>query len=92
MSKQQFRVSAYDAPAPRKVKPSLPGQIADGKLGVYRHDGALVGQVGPKATAATAGRFTKNPGMVLGKKDGRPAWVCDRNVTGGFGSIKGGKQ
>ena len=64
----------YDAPGPVTPKRVTPGQIGDGKLGVYRDDGAIVGQVGRLATAATASRFTKRA-MKLGEKDGKPAWV-----------------
>jgi hypothetical protein len=56
-------------------KPRKPGTVPDGKFGVYDRNENLRGHVGPKATAATASRFTNNPNMKLGKKDGRAAWL-----------------
>lgn len=71
----KFRKSAHDAPERRTKKPSQPGRIRDGALGVYRGD-HLVAQVGPKATAVTAARLSGVADVVLGEKDGRPAWLC----------------
>jgi hypothetical protein len=60
---------------PRKAKkPGKSGQIPDGKFGVYDGKGNLRGQVGPKATQATAARFGANKAE-LKQKDGRLAWV-----------------
>ena len=57
-----------------KKKQRKPGEVPPGKFGVYDSDGNLRGHVGPRATAATAARFTGQTGAVLAKKDGREAW------------------
>jgi hypothetical protein len=52
-----------------------PGTIPPNKIGVYNSNDHLVGVVGPKATAVTAGRMAKQMGATLGKKDGRSSWT-----------------
>jgi hypothetical protein len=54
-----------------------PGQLPEGKLGVYDHKQNLRGHVGPLATAATASRFGVHNAK-LGKVDGRDAWVGEK--------------
>jgi hypothetical protein len=45
-----------DAPTPRQTTRITPGKIQPGRYGIYRGPN-LVGQCGPKATAATCRRF-----------------------------------
>ena len=59
-------------------KPRKPGTVPPGKIGVYDAAGNIRGHVGPKATAASAARFTHRTDAVLGKVDGRPAWVLPK--------------
>jgi len=61
------------APTPRKTKPTKPGQVPEGKLGVFDHKGRLRGHVGKLASAATAARFGV-PDAELTTIEGRPAW------------------
>jgi hypothetical protein len=95
--KTKYRTDGRDArPPERAPKPQdKPGTIGAGKLGVYDHRGRLRGQVGPKATAATAARFTGQHGSKLGTgPDGKPAWLGpkpNRNVIGGNGSPQAAK-
>jgi hypothetical protein len=65
---------------PPKPKPEdKPGTIGKGRLGVYDGNGNIRGQVGPKATAATASRFTGQHDAKLGKgPDGKPAWLAPK--------------
>jgi hypothetical protein len=51
------------------------GEVPKNRIGVYDQHGHLRGHVGPKATSATAARFTEMHGAVLGEKDGRKAWL-----------------
>jgi hypothetical protein len=52
-----------------------PGTVPPGRIGVYDASGNLRGHVGRKATSVTAARFTERHSAVLGKKDGRAAWL-----------------
>jgi hypothetical protein len=73
---RKFRTDTHDAPAPFKpTKAIKPGVIAPNRIGVYDGKGRLRGQVGPRATAVTASRFTGQRGMKLGKVNGRDAWI-----------------
>lgn len=78
MAKQKYRTDNRDSvpPAPPPKPEAKPGTIKPGRLGVYDSKGRLRGQVGPKATAATASRFHKQLGSKLGTVDGRPAWIA----------------
>lgn len=49
------------------------GEVRPGRIPVYS-DGLVVGNVGPKCTAATARRFNAH-NATLRKVDGRLAWV-----------------
>jgi hypothetical protein len=51
------------------------GEVPPGRIGVYDASGNLRGHVGPRATSVTATRFTEQHGAVLGKKNGRKAWL-----------------
>jgi hypothetical protein len=57
-----------------KKKARRPGEVPPGKIAVLDRDGNVRGHVGPKATAATAARFTNQLGAKLTKKDGRTSW------------------
>ena len=74
--KTKYRTDGRDArpPAP-KAKPEAPGTIPEGRVPVYDGKGRHRGTVGPKATAATAGRMNGQLGSKLGTVDGRPAWI-----------------
>ena len=54
----EFRTNTHDAPKRRRDKKSVrPGQLPEGRLGVYDAKGSLRGVVGRLATAATCRRF-----------------------------------
>ncbi len=77
----KYRQSAHDAPAPFKpTKEIKPGVVAPNRIGVYDrgpdNKPRLRGQVGPKATSATAARFHGQHGSTLGTVDGRTAWIA----------------
>lgn len=55
-----------------------PGTVPPGRLGCYDANGCIRGTVGPKATAATVGRFTGRTDAELGEVDGRRAWVTPK--------------
>lgn len=57
------------------MKTRKPGSIPDGRIGCFDSAGRLRGHCGPQMTAAGVARLTKEFGAVLGKKDGRPAWI-----------------
>lgn len=73
--RNKFRTHGPDVLQTQRPKKITPGQIGEGKLGVFDHKGRLRGQVGKLATNATAARFTGTLDNKLGKKDGRPAWI-----------------
>ena len=91
----EFRKNTHDAPEPVTAKRDTPpGEIGKGKLGVYDGKGRLRGQVGPKATAATASRFHKQLGSKIGPgPDGSPAWLAPTLADGSSkGSATPGAQ
>ena len=57
------------------MKKRKPGQVPPGRIPVLDHAGNVRGHVGPRATAATAARFTKRTGAVLRKVKGRDSWT-----------------
>jgi hypothetical protein len=58
------------------AKQRKPGTVPLGKIAVLDREGNLRGHVGPKATSATAARFTKQLGATLtkGKNGERDSW------------------
>jgi hypothetical protein len=56
-------------------KKRKPGEVPEGRIGVFDRNGHLRGHVGPKATSVTAARFTEQHGARLTKKDGRDSWT-----------------
>jgi hypothetical protein len=56
-----------------------PGEPPLHRIGVFDHEGRMVGHVGHRATEVTASRFLgRQLGAELKKKDGRPAWIGDK--------------
>jgi hypothetical protein len=60
--------TGHDAPETVADKPITPGKIQPGRFGIYKGE-FLVGQCGPKGTAATARRFG-----VMDAKFTKDAW------------------
>jgi hypothetical protein len=70
-----FRTNTPDAmPEPKKTQPIKPGTIPDHHIPIYRGT-KMVGQCGPKMTAAGVARFTGTADNHLAVRDGRTAWV-----------------
>ena len=57
------------------MKTRKPGEVAPNRIPIFDDQDRLRGAVGPKATSVTVSRFTGKAGAVLGKKDGRTAWI-----------------
>jgi hypothetical protein len=57
------------------MKKRKPGEVAPNRIPIFDDQDRLRGHVGPKATSVTVSRFTGKAGAVLGKKDGRLAWI-----------------
>ncbi len=60
-------------PVPAK-QPGDPGRIAEGRIGVFDHNGDLRGQVTRGATSATVARLTGRHGAELKQRDGKYEW------------------
>lgn len=57
-----------------KPKKKKPGQVPEGRIGVFDGKGRMRGHVGPLATANVCNRFGVSDAK-LGKKNGRNAWL-----------------
>jgi len=69
------------------------GTVNPNKVPVYNSKGYLCGSCGPNATETVAARLSGERGHVLGKKEGRTAWIIpqDRaNVTAAFSAGRDG--
>lgn len=55
-----------------------PGAVPPGKIAVFDRKGQLRGHVGPRATSATAARFTKQLGAKLMTKNGQTCWGYEK--------------
>jgi hypothetical protein len=76
------------APKIKPVIPAKPGEVPEGRLGVYKADGVTrVGHVGPSAGQPTVARFLGHPHARLTKIGGRPAWQ-EIGPTSGRGAVK----
>jgi len=56
------------------MKKRKPGTVPPDRIPVLDQRGNVAGHVGPRATAATAARFTKRTGAKLMKRNGRDSW------------------
>lgn len=57
------------------MKERKPGEVREGRIPIYDHQGHMRGHVGPNATSVTVARFINQHGAKLGTKDGRQAWI-----------------
>jgi hypothetical protein len=78
MSKKFRTAPRHDVMPPPVKKSVAPGKIGEHKLGVYDGKGRLRGQVGVKASSATASRFHGQLGSTIGKVNGRKAWLAPK--------------
>ena len=65
------------------MKERKPGQIPEGRIGVYDAKKQLRGHVGPKASSVTCSRFHGQLGAKLGTVDGRLAWTLPQTSAAG---------